>query len=127
MTLVQPDSGPLDPTAVPGRGVLVVGMHRSGTSATTRVLNLTGLPLADADDLWLELPGNESGYWESASLSRVNERLLRRVGGTWWRPPDPAALVGLAGDPDLRRQAAQLFVRLHGTGAWVWKDPRVCL
>src|SRR3954468_10001271 len=108
MTLVQPDSGPLDPTAVPGRGVLVVGMHRSGTSATTRVLNLAGLPLADTDDLWLELPGNETGYWESSSLSRFNEGLLQRAGGSWWRPPEPAAINELAEEPDLRRQGAHL-------------------
>jgi hypothetical protein len=65
----------------PCEGVLVVGMHRSGTSATTRVLNLFGLSLCEEKDLWLSLPGNETGYWESSSLSRFNERLLTAAGG----------------------------------------------
>ena len=34
-----------------GNGVFVLGMHRSGTSAATRVINLMGLPLGDATDL----------------------------------------------------------------------------
>ena len=43
--------------------VLILGMHRSGTSALTRVLNLLGVELgselmAAAED------NNETGFWE---------------------------------------------------------------
>jgi hypothetical protein len=127
MTLLDPQ--PLDPSSDihRGGGLLVLGMHRSGTSATTRLLNLAGLELADAEDLWLELPGNETGYWESSSLSRFNEQLLIRAGGHWWNPPEPEAVLELAADDDLRHHARLLFDRLHPDPAWAWKDPRTCL
>jgi hypothetical protein len=108
-------------------GVLVLGMHRSGTSATTRVLNLCGLALGDRKDLWLSLPGNETGYWESSSLSRFNERLLAEAGGSWWCPPPRRALRRLAAARPLLTQGAELFERLYADEAWLWKDPRLCL
>jgi hypothetical protein len=102
-------------------------MHRSGTSATTRVVNLAGVPLAQHGDLWLGQRGNETGYWESSSLTRFNEKLLRVAGGSWWRPPDETSIASLAERQGLLDGAASLFNRLHAEPAWVWKDPRVCL
>ena len=113
--------------AVTGTGVVVVGMHRSGTSATTRVLNLLGLPTAERSDLWLELPGNPTGYWESSSLTRFNERLLNRFGATWWAPPDVGTAARLADADAPRAEGEHLFHRLHPSTSWVWKDPRVCV
>ncbi|MDQ6688617.1 MAG: cupin-like domain-containing protein [Actinomycetota bacterium] len=126
MTVLQSDRPQQAQSVVSGDGILILGMHRSGTSATTRVVNLAGVPLAEESDLWRELPGNETGYWESSSLSRFNERLLHEAGGAWWRPPEESAVAALADRPDLVRHATTLFSRLHGS-AWAWKDPRVCL
>jgi hypothetical protein len=120
-------TGGVAATSTADAGVIVVGMHRSGTSATTRVLNLLGLPTGERSDLWLELPGNPTGYWESSSLTRFNERLLNRFGSTWWSPLEVAAADGLTGIPELRAEGEQLFRRLHSSTTWVWKDPRVCL
>ena len=60
-----------------GRGVYVLGMHRSGTSAVTRVINLMGLQLGDATDL-IRAGDNPSGHWESARLTAVNAVSRRR-------------------------------------------------
>jgi hypothetical protein len=108
-------------------GVVVLGMHRSGTSATTRAINLLGVPLCREDDLWRELPGNPTGYWESASLAGFNETLLRRIGSAWWCPPRPGEIDRVLDDDDARRDAARLFRSLYVTPTWVWKDPRICL
>ncbi len=107
-------------------GVLVLGMHRSGTSATTRAINLLGVPFCKEDDLWLELPGNPTGYWESSSLTRCNEALLHDLGSAWWCPPRPGEVAALLDDPHRTRVALDLFRTLHSTESWVWKDPRVC-
>jgi hypothetical protein len=110
------------------RGVLVVGMHRSGTSAVARVLNLLGLPMCDASDLMPHLHGNPTGHWESQTLMRVNERLLAEIGARWNFVPDidgpVSAWHGLARHA---AEARSTFLRLHPTTTWVWKDPRLCV
>jgi hypothetical protein len=117
-------------SAEPGesRGVLVVGMHRSGTSAVTRILNLLGLPLCDPSDLMPHINGNPTGHWESRTLMWLNERLLAEIGARWNVLPGiegpVAAWHALARHaPEARRT----FLRLHPTPAWVWKDPRLCI
>jgi hypothetical protein len=108
-------------------GVVILGMHRSGTSAATRAVNLLGVPLCSQEDLWLGTRGNPSGYWESASLARFNDRLLREAGAAWWCPPRPNELETEWKSDALRTAAFALFARLHATTQWVWKDPRTCL
>jgi len=114
--------------AVPAVGVYVVGMHRSGTSAATRLLNLCGVPLCASGDLYSSVRGNERGLWESKSLVGFNDALLRRLGAEWWCPPRPnpgwARQALFQGPLDLGRA---LFNRLHPTPQWVWKDPRACI
>jgi hypothetical protein len=82
---------PADATAPPataagGRtAIVVLGMHRSGTSALARVLNLCGASLptrliaADAER-------NPRGYWEPVDVVALNERALERLGGSWEHP-----------------------------------------
>src|SRR5437764_4320640 len=72
----------------PGRRVVcLLGMHRSGTSALTRVLNLLGMDLGSEYRLEGSRPGNPAGLWEYAPFLHINDRLLAAFGGTWDRPP----------------------------------------
>lgn len=110
------------------RGVMVLGVHRSGTSAITRVVNLLGVPLAHDDDLVAPRAPNPDGYWESASLVEFNEMLLREYGGSAWEPPDPERMWPSASNrPELLAMGRDTFESVHGPGPWVWKDPRNCL
>ena len=108
-------------------GALVLGMHRSGTSAATRLLNLAGLATCREDDLFNATGGNAKGHWESTTLFRLNDRLLGEMGRSWWcpQPADPvgqeAALARLQTEPSAARAA---FDQVHPTRPWVWKDPR---
>ena len=116
-----------DGADVVNRRILVVGMHRSGTSVLTRVLNLLGLPLC-VDALEKPRPDNPGGHWESYSLFRFNEQLLMALGGNWHRPPSLRA--GWEECPKartLRARADSLFAAAYPTNDWVWKDPRICL
>ncbi|MEA2627193.1 MAG: hypothetical protein QOD06_3238 [Candidatus Binatota bacterium] len=109
-------------------GVFVLGMHRGGTSAVTRVINLLGVPICDPADLMPATADNPRGYWESTSLSRVNDDLLLRLGGTWAAPPKLAA--GWELDRRLgsfRESAVAAFRAVHPADAWVWKDPRTSI
>ncbi len=101
------------------RGVVVLGMHRSGTSAAARVVNLLGVPLL-AHDLLPADDANPRGYWESEALRRLDDDLLEAVGGTWSLPPaapDWSLANGLA------ERARESFGAALA-GEWVWKDPR---
>lgn len=108
--------------------VIILGMHRSGTSAIARCINLLGLSIGREDDLVAADGGNERGYWESASLVRINDEILAAWEATWFAPPhwsprwyEDARLAGL------RVRAAQQLDWVFGKSEWVWKDPRVCL
>jgi GT2 family glycosyltransferase len=110
--------------------VLVVGMHRSGTSATTGVLRLLGLAMPRAHDLMPAAHDNAQGHLESRMLSAFDDKLLADAGGSWQRPPVLA--------PGWHRQAAIESSRLAAPGVFeaafgtvegpvAWKDPRASL
>ncbi|MCB1018046.1 MAG: hypothetical protein KDB10_23375 [Acidimicrobiales bacterium] len=107
--------------------MLVLGMHRSGTSALTRALGLLGLGTGTRGSLMEAAPSNRSGHWEITALTECNDRLLRRCGGRWSGPP--ADLDGLAAlaDGELGAEARDLVASLLPDGPWTWKDPRLCL
>jgi GT2 family glycosyltransferase len=107
--------------------VLVAGMHRSGTSAVTRAVNLLGVPLTDPADLMPGNEGNAHGYWESIRLSDFDERLLNDVSSTWATPPYPFDRQRLVHDTEVVDAARRLLADVAGQPPWVWKDPRICL
>jgi hypothetical protein len=112
----------------PGPWLLVVGMHRSGTSAVTGALGSLGLAVPVEEDRWEPSPDNPD-HWESRALALHCDLLLERLGGTWDRPPDPTSsteqdedLGNGLGDPS--GPASRAF---PNPGPVVWKDPRSCL
>lgn len=111
-----------------GAGVFVLGMHRSGTSATTRAINLLGVPLAKDDELIPPSRNNPTGFWEVGRLTDFNNRLLASLGGSALGPPVLAD--GWAADASLdrmRRRGRRMFDTAHQTATWAWKDPRNCV
>jgi hypothetical protein len=108
----------------------VAGMHRSGTSAATRVLNLLGLSLGPEEHLIAPTPNNPLGFWEQTAVWRLNDLVLAHLGGTWDEPPPTPD--GWVGDPDLRAlvdRARAVLAELRASSArpLVVKDPRFCL
>ena len=106
------------------RGVLVLGMHRSGTSALTRVLSLHG-PALPAD-LLAGRVDNPRGFFESAGMVALDDRMLAALGRAWDDPrplpPDaPAVLAGFAGDA-----AALLRDQVPEGADFILKAPRAC-
>ena len=83
--------------AVAKRGVFVLGMHRSGTSAATRLINLLGIETCVASDLLPWARDNPRGHWESRSLNDFNDRILARLGCDWTCPVPLGRLGGRSG------------------------------
>jgi hypothetical protein len=110
------------------RCVFVIGMHRSGTSATAEVLGQMGLGLPSVDELVPATRTNERGHFESKTLVRLNERLLAALGGTWSAPPLLApGWERSATLDDLRGEAADSFALAFPRPPAAWKDPRNCI
>ena len=107
------------------RGVLMVGMHRSGTSAATRLVNLLGPAVCTPGDM-VRGPWNPNGHFESRTLMHFNDALLAQMGCRWWAPPPAAAAYApvAAAVTTTGAQARRAFRRVHRTVPWVWKDPR---
>lgn len=61
--------------------ILILGMHRSGTSALSGALNILDVYLGS--DLMQPLEQNPKGFYENALLYLVNEKLLERMGSSW--------------------------------------------
>ena len=120
-------TGSPGPAREPGkRAVLVVGMHRSGTSAVTRVLNYLGCALPN------HLSGmahdNERGFWESPAVRDLNERILKSAGTAWddWVAFDPSWYESPRAN-ELRGDARAVLEDEFGDNpAFVLKDPRIC-
>ena len=57
------------------RAIIVLGMHRSGTSALMRVVNLLGVNIGN--NLIAPASDNELGFWEHLDVYHANEKLLQ--------------------------------------------------
>ena len=117
--------------------VMIIGAHRSGTSATARALALLGLQIGDQLD----------SHDEPRQLQRLHENYLRRVGGAWYDPNPFLASINSAEqkqqcvnylrdhlNPNLSLlgygnglRAWWLRRRLRSGAPWGWKEPRTTL
>jgi len=106
----------------------VIGMHRSGTSATAAVLGRLGLASPPARELVPATATNRHGHVESRTLLQLNNRLLRVLGGTWSAPPRLSPGWERADDlGPLRTEASSLFTTVFPRLPAAWKDPRNCI
>jgi hypothetical protein len=116
--------------AVGSRDAVVIGMHRSGTSATANCLAELGLFAPPPGDLINGDLYNERGYWESDKLTKFDESVLRHLGGTWSAPPRLPNGWEASDDDEmrsLRSRAAELVGSIAAEPPRVMKDPRLCL
>jgi hypothetical protein len=110
--------------------VVIIGMHRSGTSAVANAVARLGLALPDETDLITPGPYNERGYWESRRFVTYNDRVLRKLGGTWSSPPKPPLGWEFSREADvveLKSGARDFSLREFTEPHMVLKDPRLCL
>jgi Sulfotransferase family len=113
-----------DPTIV-----CILGMHRSGTSLVSRVLNVLGVDLGPEDHLMRPSSDNPTGHWESRPIKEINDEILSILGGSWEEPPPLP--VGWERKPELAapRQRAREVIEgdFSASELWGFKDPRTSL
>ncbi len=102
-------------------------MHRSGTSALSRALNLLGgdMPprLIEADQ-W-----NAAGYWESKPIKDLNEEMLVSGGGEWseWLEFNPDWFKSSAMQRFRDRAIELVGSEFTDSPLFIFKDPRLSI
>lgn len=112
-------------------GIIVLGMHRSGTSLMAELIHRWGA-FGRVGECLPPSRWNARGYWELAPLVDLNRRLLRETGSNWSFPPSQKRdqdLAALATHPKYRDEALSLIasMNLERGHNWFWKDPRLSL
>jgi len=109
--------------------VVVLGMHRAGTSLVASMLQAMGVHIGD--DLLGPAESNPRGHFEDLDFVRLNDRILAACGHHWADPPQPHGVL-LAGRV-MQAEIARLVARKQGNHAglpprlWGWKDPRTAI
>ena len=107
------------------RAVLVLGMHRSGTSALSRVVNLLGA--AAPVGTMPPGPDNPRGFWGPEAIVRLNDEVLAAGGSSWadWTRFDADRLAPTTVTAFRPRMAAALRAAYGDAPLFVLKDPRL--
>jgi trans-aconitate methyltransferase len=109
------------------KAIIILGMHRSGTSAFAGVLAKLGVTTGDRLVVARE-DTNSRGYWEHKDVVRIDDELLlalhsswhdtRSLPADWWRQGNVAAY---------RAQLRAVIKRdFPAASLWLLKDPRMC-
>ena len=111
--------------------VLVLGMHRSGTSLCSHILSVLGVDMTDD----VAAPGttslgkdNPRGHWERHEIVEFHARVLRIFNRDYYTPFHDLPLpVAWWADPrvgEIRRDILEFLEKRMGEGLFGFKDPR---
>ena len=101
---------------------LVLGMHRSGTSALTGLINSLGI--SAPGDLLPASETNRLGYFEPKEVVQLHDDLLASAGSGWADPRKFEAADERVTAP--YRDQLMTFVQNMSERRFVLKDPRIC-
>ena len=108
------------------KALLVVGMHRSGTSALAGALSMLGVDLGA--DLLPPSGENELGFFELKEVASFHDSLLLSGGRTWDLPsPLTASWLDRFATQSSKAELANILERnFTDSDLWAVKDPRLC-
>ena len=98
-----------------GRCIMVVGCHRSGTSAVAGALHHMGVDMGS--ELLKPSPFNPRGYYEDRPFVLLNEEIVLDWANPLFSPPEPA----------LMERIREYIARRDEAKIWGVKDPRLCI
>jgi hypothetical protein len=116
------------PNVQQSQPIIVLGMHRSGTSLITELIAAMGSYAGPPDKLTPPDIFNPHGYWEHIDVGQITRNVLKTFGANWTNvarvsipalPPDRHA--------DFVARAKEVAQSLGGRGSFVMKDPRMSL
>lgn len=108
--------------------IVVLGMHRSGTSAVTGLLVKMGAYFGPPGCALPTSFDNPRGFWERLDVMTVNDELLASSGANWMTPQlyEPAK-VPAKRTAALKERVRAIARELAAQPLSVIKDPRLCI
>lgn len=102
--------------------IIILGMHRSGTSMVAGVLNILGVNMGKnlIGPDW----SNPLGHFENIEFVRLNDEILKEAGGSWDNPPKREEILTQKGKFSLQ---IKNLIEKEKSEIWGWKDPRTSL
>lgn len=99
--------------------IIIIGMHRSGTSCLAGSLQQAGLRLGDVHT---HNPFNRKGNREHPALMALHEGVLSDNGGSWHTPPRKVLWSSAR-----IKERDEVIRAIAGRRPWGFKDPRALL
>ncbi len=108
--------------------LVVLGMHRSGTSLVAGLLSKLGLYVGEEPELLAPQPDNPKGFFERSDVVAINDALLAAQDATWDRP---LGVLNNRNPEHIQEFPAakirELVSNLESHSPFLIKDPRFCL
>lgn len=108
--------------------ILILGMHRSGTSALTELVHHLGIYCGNEFYETKANWENLQGFWEREDVRQLNNFLLKAAGANWSHLTD-FDLTTISQEPldNFYEKARLLITELNKHSSWIIKDPRLCI
>ena len=112
----------------PSGQIIVLGMHRSGTSCIGNLLTKLGVYFGDPSVSTGSSEQNRKGFFERRDLREICDAILQGAGRDWWAVKDfsPDQVP-----PHVQAEVHEKFDRLvqdlDQNRPWFIKEPRLCL
>jgi len=108
--------------------IIVLSMHRSGSSMVARLINLMGAYFAPEGAGTGASVENPKGFWERKDIRKVNDNALFAAGADWYRVSGwaPHKLPSEAVQ-EFEQEAGRIVLNMDAYRPWVAKEPRFCL
>ncbi len=108
--------------------LVVLGMHRSGTSLAARVVAHLGCHIGTDSELIPSNSANPQGYYEREDVIELNKALLQEQGADWIAPQSYASdSVSKKLDRAFSRKAGKVIRQLAESSPFAIKDPRLVI
>lgn len=102
--------------------VVVLSMHRSGSSLTANILEELGVNMGRSQMLPDET--GQKGGFENKFIKNLNKDIIRSAGGKWFNPPLEKEILK---QKEKFKSKIKRTLRMEAYPVWGFKDPRTCL
>jgi len=101
------------------KDIIIIGMHRSGTSLTASICQDLGVNIGTK--LMGANESNPAGHFENIEFVMFHDKILKQAGGSWDNIPISNVLFDYF---DSNIYEAKSLISNNKSNIWGWKDPR---